>query len=70
MPFPLPGQSRVRVAFAVPGGIQRMKVDGRVQWRAPAARGFSYGMEFVDLRPEAQLQIDAFVRAPGAVPAP
>jgi len=62
MPFPLPADRAVRVAFAVPGEAERLNVDGRLQWRAPAARGFAYGMEFVDVLPEAQLQIDAFVR--------
>jgi CheY-like chemotaxis protein len=65
MPFPLPGDPKVRVAFAVPGEAQRLSVDGRLQWRAPAVRGFAYGLEFVDVGPEAQLQIDAFVTAPG-----
>lgn len=63
MPMPLPGDRMVRVAFAVPGNGGRVSVDGRLQWRAPEARGFAYGMSFVDLRPEEQLQIDAFVRA-------
>jgi len=64
MPVPLPGDRMVRVAFVVPGDERRVSVDGRLQWRAPEARGFAYGMSFVDVRPEAQLQIDAFVRAP------
>lgn len=64
MPFPLPGDRNIRVAFAVPGESGRVDVQGHLHWRAPAARGFAYGMEFVDLRPETQLQIDAFVRAP------
>jgi hypothetical protein len=51
------------VAFAVPGEAERLNVNGRLQWHAPADRGFAYGMEFVDVRPEAQLQIDAFVRS-------
>ena len=63
MPFPLPSDGKVRVAFAVPGEPERLSVDGRLQWRAPAPRGFAYGMEFVNVRPEAQLQIDAFVRS-------
>jgi len=63
MPFPLPGDRKVRVAFAVPGEAERVNIDGRLQWRAPADRGFAYGMEFLDVRPEAQSQIDAFVRA-------
>ena len=63
MPFPLPGDRVVRVAFAVPGDGRKVNVDGRLQWRAPEARGFAYGMSFVDVRPEAQVQIDAFVRA-------
>jgi CheY-like chemotaxis protein len=63
MPFPLHADRTVRVAFAVPGKAERLNVDGRLQWRAPAARGFAYGMEFVDVGPEAQLQIDDFVRA-------
>ena len=61
MPFPLPGDRKIRVAFAVPGETGRLSVDGRLQWRAPAERGFAYGMEFVDLRPETQVRIDAFV---------
>ena len=64
MPMPLSGEGMVRVAFAVPGDGRRVSVYGRLQWRAPEARGFAYGMSFVDVRPEAQLQIDAFVRAP------
>jgi CheY-like chemotaxis protein len=63
MPAPLTGDPRVRVAFAVPGDGPRLSVDGRLQWRAPEARGFAYGMSFVDLRPEAELQIEAFVRS-------
>jgi CheY-like chemotaxis protein len=63
MPFPLPGDRVVRVAFAVPGDGRRVSVDGRLQWRVPEARGFAYGMSFVDVRPEEQAQIDAFVRA-------
>jgi CheY-like chemotaxis protein len=63
MPFPLPGDRMVRVAFAVPGDGPRVSVGGRLQWRAPEARGFAYGMSFMDVRPEAQSQIDAFVRA-------
>jgi CheY-like chemotaxis protein len=62
MPFPLPGDRKIRVAFAIPGDSGRLDVSGRLQWRAPAARGFAYGMEFVDLRPEARQQIDAFLR--------
>jgi CheY-like chemotaxis protein len=63
MPFPLPGERTIRVAFAVPGEIGRVDVRGTLQWRAPAARGFAYGMEFVDVRPEEQMRIDAFVRS-------
>lgn len=63
MPFPLPGDRMVRVAFAVPGDGRRVSVDGRLRWRVPEARGFAYGMSFVDVRPEAQMQIDAFVRS-------
>jgi CheY-like chemotaxis protein len=63
MPVPLPGDRMLRVAFAVPGDGRRVSVDGRLQWRAPEARGFAYGMSFVGVSPEEQLQIDAFVRA-------
>ena len=63
MPFPLPGDRVVRVAFSVPGDGRKVNVDGWLQWRAPEARGFAYGMSFVDVGPEAQLQIDAFVGA-------
>jgi CheY-like chemotaxis protein len=62
--YVLHGDRPVQVAFAVPGdGGARVSVGGRLQWRAPEARGFAYGMSFVDVGPEAQLQIDAFVQA-------
>jgi CheY-like chemotaxis protein len=64
MRVPLPRDRMVRVAFDVPGDARRISVDGRLRWRAPEARGFAYGMSFVDVLPDAQLQIDAFVRAP------
>jgi hypothetical protein len=64
LPYVLRGDRPVRVAFAVPGDGRRVSVDGRLQWRTPEARGFAYGMSFVDVGPEAQLQIDAFVQAP------
>lgn len=63
IPFPLPRDRIVRVAFTVPGGARRLSVGGRLQWRMPEARGFAYGMSFVDVRPDEQSQIDAFVRA-------
>jgi DNA-binding response OmpR family regulator len=63
LPYVLHGDRMVRVAFTVPGDDRRLSVDGRLQWRAPEARGFAYGMSFVDVGPEARLQIDAFVRA-------
>jgi len=63
MPFPLPGDRVVRVAFAVPGEGRRVSVDGRLQWRVPEARGFAYGMAFVDVGPDEQVEIDSFVRA-------
>jgi DNA-binding response OmpR family regulator len=68
MPVPLPADRMVRVAFVVPGEGRGLSVDGVLQWRAPEARGFAYGMSFVDVRPEAQSQIDTFVRAPAAAP--
>ena len=61
--YVLHGDRPVQVAFAVPGDGARVSVGGRLQWRAPEARGFAYGMSFVDVGPEAQLQIDAFVAA-------
>lgn len=63
MPFPLPGDQLVRVAFSVPGDTRRLSVGGRLQWRVPEARGFAYGMSFEDVLPDEQSQIDAFVRA-------
>lgn len=65
LPYVLRGDRMVQVAFVVPGDERRLSVDGRLQWRAPEARGFAYGMSFVDVAPEARLQIDAFVRASG-----
>jgi hypothetical protein len=64
MPVPLPGGGTVRVAFAIPGEATRLSVEGRLQWRTPEARGFAYGLSFVDLRPEARRLIDALVDGP------
>jgi CheY-like chemotaxis protein len=64
MPVPLPGGGTVRVAFALPGEATRLSVEGRLQWRTPEARGFAYGLSFVDVRPEAQRLIDALVDGP------
>lgn len=63
MPVPLPADQAIRVDFAVPGAGRRVSVDGRLEWRVPEARGFAYGLSFVDVRPEEQSQIDAFVSA-------
>ena len=62
MAYPLPAVESVRLAFAVPGD-GRVSVEGRLQWRAPAERGFAYGLSFVGVLPEAQRQIDAIVEA-------
>ena len=63
MAAPLAGDGSVRVAFALPGDGRRVSFEGRLQWRAPEARGFAYGVSFVDVRPEAQREIDALVHA-------
>jgi hypothetical protein len=61
MPVPLSGDRPVRLAFAVPGDGRPVSVDGRLEWRVPQARGFAYGLSFVDVRADQQRQIDAFV---------
>jgi CheY-like chemotaxis protein len=62
MAYPLPAVESVRLAFAVPGE-DRVSVEGRLQWRAPAGRGFAYGLSFVGVLPDAQRHIDAIVEA-------
>ena len=62
MAYPLPAVRSIRLAFAV-AGDRRVSVEGRLQWRAPAGRGFAYGLSFVDVLPDAQRQIDAMVEA-------
>jgi hypothetical protein len=61
MPVPLSGDRPVRLAFAVPGDGRPVSVGGRLEWRVPQARGFAYGLSFVDVRADQQRQIDAFV---------
>ena len=63
MGTPLPSVRSVRVAFAVPGDGGRISIEGSLQWRAPAGNGFAYGLAFVEVRPDAQRQIDALVHA-------
>lgn len=67
--YPLPAVRTVRLAFAAPGGV-RLSVQGRLQWRGAAGRGFAYGLSFVDLLPEEQRLIDELVEASDRVEAP
>jgi DNA-binding response OmpR family regulator len=61
--YVLRNERPVQVAFAVPGDGGRVSVGGRLQWRAPEAHGFAYGMSFVNVGRDAQRRIDAFVGA-------
>jgi CheY-like chemotaxis protein len=58
---PLPGQDGLRVAFDLPGMPERMSLESRVRWRIPVARGFNYGLSFVNLAPETERRIHEVV---------
>lgn len=62
VPRPIPADSAVRLAFALPGDV-RMDVQARMQWRTPEARGFAYGLRFTALAAESRDQIEAAVFA-------
>jgi DNA-binding response OmpR family regulator len=48
---------RVRVAFSIPGSGFPVGIEGRVQWRLAAQRGFSHGLVFVSLTPAQEQQL-------------
>jgi two-component system response regulator (stage 0 sporulation protein F) len=58
---PLPQGNGLRVSFDLPGLPARMDLEGRVQWRIPVARGFNYGLSFVNLPPETARRIHKVV---------
>jgi two-component system, response regulator, stage 0 sporulation protein F len=58
---PLPDLDGVTVAFDLPGMPVRMTLEGRVRWRVPMARGFNYGLSFVNLAPETERRIHEVV---------
>lgn len=55
---------RVRVAFHVSGGASPLSFDGRVQWRVQGPKGFTHGLAFVDLVPEAAARLRDLFRPP------
>jgi hypothetical protein len=48
---------RVRVALSIPGSGFPVGIEGRVQWRLAAQRGFSHGLVFVSLTPAQEQQL-------------
>lgn len=64
IPHPIPADSPVRLAFALPGEV-RMDVKACTQWRTPEALGFAYGLRFTGLPAESREQIEAAVYATG-----
>ena len=51
---PLPAREALRLAFTPPGTKAVLDLEGRVQWRVPLDRGFSYGVSFVNMAPAMQ----------------
>ncbi len=62
---PLEPATQVRVAFHVPGGGVTLSLEGQVQWRKDAPRGFAHGLAFKDLAPEDQRQLQDLLRPTG-----
>ena len=61
---PLEPGARVNVAFHVPGGGVTLSLEGTVQWRKDAPKGFAHGLAFTDLRPEDERQLRDLLRPP------
>jgi DNA-binding response OmpR family regulator len=47
----------VRVALSIPGSGFPLGIEGRVQWRLAAQRGFSHGLVFLSLTPAQDQQL-------------
>jgi len=59
---PLQPGAHVRVAFHVPGGGVTLSLEGEVQWRQDAARGFAHGLAFRNLTPDDERQLQDLLR--------
>jgi DNA-binding response OmpR family regulator len=55
---------RVRVAFSIPGSGFPVGIEGRVQWRLAAQRGYSHGLVFVSLSPAQEQQLRELLEPP------
>ena len=57
---PLDAGTRVRVRFRLPGGTADIEAEGRVAW---SHRRVGMGLQFEEVEPTAQIEIDNFVDA-------
>jgi hypothetical protein len=55
---------RVRVALSIPSSGFPLGLEGRVQWRLAAPRGFSHGLVFVALSVAEEQQLRDLLRPP------
>lgn len=55
---------RVRIAFSIPGSGFPLGLEGRVQWRLAAQRGFCHGLVFVALSSDEQRHLEELLRPP------
>jgi DNA-binding response OmpR family regulator len=55
---------RVRVAFSIPSSGFPVGIEGRVQWRLAAQRGYSHGLVFVSLSPAQEQQLRELLEPP------
>jgi DNA-binding response OmpR family regulator len=55
---------RVRVALSIPSSGFPLGLEGRVQWRLAAPRGFSHGLVFVSLTAAEEQQLSDLLKPP------
>jgi CheY-like chemotaxis protein len=60
---PLEKGAPIRVAFHVPGVMNRLTLQGQILWRGPSPRGFSHGLSFVNLSAEEDRQLSELLQS-------
>jgi CheY-like chemotaxis protein len=62
---PLETGDAVRIAFHSPSGGFSLSLKGEVRWRGSAPRGYSHGLVFKDLSPDAEKALAELLRPSG-----
>ena len=55
---------RVRIAFTIPGSRLPLGLEGRVQWRLAAQKGFCHGLVFLSLSADQERYLRELLRPP------